>query len=252
MISCLVLDAVGKSNKALNDQGARTRFPQPASPKACSDATLQRNGHHFRVPAGPSEPFDTAEDLLAWMNKNSARYGDIFKTSVMGSDVYVVSNPAYCERILRQNWRNYPRKGLVVRRIALLRGNGLITSNGEFWARQRRMIQPAFSKTSITGLTGLITNVNRELLTKWKRAARRSKAVNVTRDVSFMVLKLTAIAIFGDDYPLVEPHLSVLTQETARDLNFVNMLRPLSDAIAQIAQRRRREATDASERPRLK
>ena len=67
------------------------------------------------------------------MGENFARYGDIYKASVFGSDVYVVSAPEYCERILRRNWQNYPRKGQVVKRIALLLGNGLIASNGEFW-----------------------------------------------------------------------------------------------------------------------
>ena len=131
--------------------------------------------------------------------------GISIRASVFGSDVYVVSAPEYCERILRRNWRNYARKGQVVKRIALLLGNGLISSNGEFWASQRRMIQPAFSKNSIGSLTNIITSVNAELLEKWKRAAKRRETVNVTHDVSFMVLKLMLIATFGDDYAAVAP-----------------------------------------------
>jgi cytochrome P450 len=142
----------------------------------------------LRVPLGPTERYSSAEDLFRWMNENFVRYGEIYKASVFGSDVYVVSAPEYCERILRWNWQNYPRKGQVVKRIALLLGNGLIASNGEFWASQRRMIQPAFSKNSIGALTNIITSVNAELLEKWKLAAKRREMVNVTQDVSFMVL----------------------------------------------------------------
>jgi cytochrome P450 len=183
----------------------------------------------LRVPPGPTEQYSSAEDLFLWMNENFVRYGDIYKASVFGSNVYVVSAPEYCERILRWNWRNYPRKGQIVKRIALLLGNGLIASNGEFWASQRRMIQPTFSKNSIGGLTNIIAGVNAELLEKWKLAAKRRETVNVTHDVSFMVLKLTLIAIFGDDYVTVAPHFNVLAGEPARNFEFAAAFRPLGE-----------------------
>jgi cytochrome P450 len=201
----------------------------------------------LRVPPGPTEPYSSATDLFQWMNENFVRYGDIYKASVFGGDVYVVSNPEYCERILRWNWQNYLRKGQVVSRIALLLGNGLIASNGEFWASQRRMIQPAFSKTSISGLTSLITSVNAELLEQWKLAASRGATVNVTHDVSFMVLKLTLMAIFGDDYGAIAPHFNIVAEETARDLGFAQVFRPLGKVIVEIAARRRRDGTPATD-----
>ena len=112
----------------------------------------------------------------------------------------MVSAPEYCERILRHHWQNYPRKGLVVERIALALGNNLITSNGKHWDVQRRVIQQAFTKTATGGLTNIIASVNVELLEKWKRAAEGGETVNVSKDISFMVLKITLISVFGDDY----------------------------------------------------
>jgi len=181
------------------------------------------------------------------MNENFVRYGDIYKASVFGSDVYVVSAPEYCERILRWNWQNYARRGQVVKRIALLLGNGLIASNGEFWANQRRMIQPAFSRSSIGGLTKVIMSVNAELLDQWRLAAKRRKAVNVTHDVSFMVLKITLMAIFGDDYATVAPYFNVLAEESARNFEFAQTFRPLGKVILQIAAQRRRDSATATD-----
>ncbi len=174
------------------------------------------------------------------MNENFVRYGDIFKASIFGSDVYVVSAPEYCERILRWNWQNYPRKGQVVKRITLLLGNGLIASNGEFWASQRRMMQPAFSKDSIAGLMNIIFSINTELLEKWKLAAKCQRTVNVTHDVSFMVLKLILIAIFGDDYFTVAPHFNILAEESTRNFEFAGTFRPLGKIVLEIAAQRRR------------
>jgi cytochrome P450 len=149
-----------------------------------------------RIPPGPSEKYSSSDDLLQWMAAHFEQYGDIYKASVYGSNVYVISAPKYVEHVLLRNWQNYARKGQVVRRIALLLGNGLIASNGDFWASQRRMIQPAFTRTAISALMHIVKDANAELLAKWKRAALDNTSVNVTRDVSDMVLKVTLTSIF--------------------------------------------------------
>jgi cytochrome P450 len=200
-----------------------------------------------RVPPGPVKEYSSVDDLFLWMNENFARYGDIYKASVFGSDVYVVSRPEFCERILRWNWRNYARSGQVVKRITLLLGKGLIGSNGEFWASQRRMIQPAFTKAAIGALTTMIAGVNAELLEAWKRAAGRGETVNVTVDLSRMVLKVTLLAIFGDDYATVAPQFDILADEPARNLEFAVAFRHLGKRIIEIAERRRRDGTMAAD-----
>jgi len=200
-----------------------------------------------RIPPGPIEEYNPTEDLLLWMTENFTRYGHIYKASILGRDVYVVSDPEYCERILRRNWRNYARSGQVVKRISLLLGRGLIGSNGEFWAKQRRLIQHAFTKSSVSGLTNVIADANAELLEAWIEAARSRKMVNVTTDVSRMVLKVTLVAIFGDDYAVVAPHFGILAEEPQRDLEFAQIFRSLSKVIRDIAARRRGENATAKD-----
>jgi cytochrome P450 len=199
------------------------------------------------LPPGPTEKYETTEDLLAWMGDNFARYGDLYRASVYGAPVYVVSNPDYCERILRRNWRNYARGGQVVKRIALLLGSGLIASNGEFWASQRRMMQPAFSKGAIPGFTGIMTEANADLLARWRVAAFRQEAVHVTHDLRTMVLKITLIAIFGDDYADVAPNFAVLAEQAARNLEFAAAFRPLGQIIRRIIEQRRQQGREAND-----
>ena len=197
--------------------------------------------NRYLVPPGPTEQYSSAEDLFHWMNRNFECYGDIYKASVSGNDVYVISAPEYCEHILRRNWQNYPRKGLVVKRIALALGNNLITSNGELWASQRRMIQPAFTKSAIGRLNDMIAGVNAEFLHEWREAAKRGKTVNVTRDVSFLVLKITLMSIFGDDYETVAPHFKFFADEVTRDFKFAQTLGLLRELVLRIVAQRRRE-----------
>ena len=192
------------------------------------------------LPPGPAEKFGSSDDLLQWLAVHRESYGDIYRASVVGRNVYVVSRPAYVDHVLRGNWENYARRGQVVKRISLLLGNGLIASNGSFWVSQRRMIQPAFTRTAVAGLLDVIKGVNEDLLAHWQRAALAGTAVNVTRDVSTAVLKITLLCIFGDDYDAVAEFCNVLAEDSARNMGFAQAFQPLGEMVVRIAMRRRR------------
>ncbi len=176
------------------------------------------------------------------MNDNFSRYGEIFKSKIYGNATYVVNSPEYCEHILRRNWLNYPRKGLVVQRIALALGNNLITTNGNSWARHRRLMQPAFTKSAIERLCPMIASVNAELLARWMEASERGQEVNVTRDLSRMVLKITLASIFGDDYDTASAEFQFFAEEGSRDLEFAQRLVALRRLILKIVAERRRRS----------
>jgi cytochrome P450 len=208
---------------------------------AISMKTSQAQLAEAIVPPGPTERFHSSGDFFSWLGENIAAYGGLYKAFVHGIPVYVVSAPEYVEHILRTRWTNYLRKGLVVRRISLALGNNLITSNGESWLTHRRMIQAAFTKPAIARFSDRMAAVNAELLEEWTRAAERRKSVNVTRDVSRAVLKITLQSIFGADYETVASEFRVFVDDAARDLRFVEALRPLRERVLQIVSRRREE-----------
>ncbi len=199
-----------------------------------------------RIPPGPAEKYDTSEDLLGWLIDQFDRFGSIYRASVYGTDVYVVSDPEHVDRVLRVNWRNY-KKGQAIKRIGFLLGNGLMVSEGEFWKSQRRMIQPAFHDKAIGALINAITAANMVLLQKWKDAARQRLSVNITRDISHMVLKVVLISIFGEDYEQVAPHFNILSDESARDLRFAQRFTPLGKLVSEVAVQRRKQNRTATD-----
>src|SRR6516225_8317451 len=170
-----------------------------------------------RIPPGPAEKYDTSEDLLRWMSDQFDRFRSIYRASIYGTNAYVVSDPEHVDHVLRINWRNY-KKGQAIKRIGFLLGNGLMVSEGEFWKSQRRMIQPAFHDRAINALISVISAANIALLKKWKDAAHERESVNITSDISNMILRILLISIFGDDYEQVATHFNMLSDESVRDL----------------------------------
>jgi len=173
------------------------------------------------------------------MAEQFRRFGDIYKASIYGTDVYVVTDPRYADHVLRENWQNY-RKGQAIKRIALLLGNGLMVSEGEVWKTQRRMIQPAFHSKVIGAMADVIIKANAALLEKWERTAQEQGHVNITRDISLMVLDVVLISLFGDDYRQVAPHFAILSEESSRNLQFAQEFRSLGQVVVQVANQRRR------------
>jgi len=177
------------------------------------------------------------------MELNLERYGDIYSARVYGSNVYVVNRPQMAEHVLLKNWGNYLRKGQAVKRIAFSLGPGLISLNGERWASQRRMIQPAFTREAVSALFDAICVPNQSLFARWKQAAAAHQNVDVTHDLSLTVLEVTLRAIFGRDYDSVAPEFQIISDET-RSLEFAHVCSELVSVIVAIVRARRERQSD--------
>ena len=197
-----------------------------------------------RTPPGPTEPFHGGLELFEWMGEQFKTFGNIYRASIYGADAYVITDPEYARHVLLRNWQNYAR-GLHVKRIAFLMGKGLIVSEGEFWKRQRRMMQPAFHQRAINALADVMIGANFSLLKKWERAAESNQGVNVTDDVSRMVLEVVLRSLFGADYEELSPQFKLVADVSERDLAFARAFQSLGKIILGIIARRR-EANEVS------
>ncbi|PQB05151.1 cytochrome P450 [Aureitalea marina] len=96
-----------------------------------------------------------------------SEYGDTFSVKI-GKKKYVLlsRDKEVVKHILQKNQKNYKKSKIQTDFLSKYLGNGLLTSQGECWRRQRRLIQPAFHKSKMVQIVKLIDRtVNKEVET---------------------------------------------------------------------------------------
>lgn len=125
------------------------------------------------------------------------RYGDIFTLDLGFVRWVVVSHPRQADHVLRENSHNYRKGGAMWDMIRTLLGNGLVVSEGEFWLRQRRMMQPHFHRKQLAGLTSAMVSATVDSLSRWDRAAALGQPLDMLPAFSAITMRVITRALFG-------------------------------------------------------
>ena len=199
------------------------------------------------LPPGPTEGFDLggSDESLARLRRYFKEYGDLYRVFAPGRGVYnyVINHPDDIKRVLLSNHRNYT-KGEGMDRVKILLGNGIMTSEGDFWRRQRRMMQPSFHRRIIDQFSLLIRDVNDKFAARWADKAARGEAINMSDDASELTLEIVLRSIFGSDLARLEAQFGanpfeVVAKEQYRVLTFAFRFRSLTKLVAELINRRR-------------
>jgi len=200
-------------------------------------------------PPAASEPLDITfeSDALSVLERNFALHGDAFRmfAPVLQRPVWVLSHPDHVRHVLVDSSANFT-KGIGIDRVAILLGNGLMTSEGESWRAQRRLVQPSFHRNIIATWMPHLHAANAALAEKWTTAAGAGTAVNITQDMSEVTLEVVLRALFSDDLSRLTSGrggnpFALLTDDTERNLAFAYKFRQLGALILDEVQRRRRD-----------
>jgi cytochrome P450 len=101
------------------------------------------------------------------------------KRVVLGHPVHVVLKPEWVQHVLLDNAPNYEKPRLVKRILAPTIGRGLLSSDGELWRAQRRIVAASFTPPAIDALVPVFAGVGRAMAETWE-AGTRDMAVEAT------------------------------------------------------------------------
>jgi cytochrome P450 len=120
-------------------------------------------------------------DPLGFLTRCARDYGDVARYRVAHHIVYLLNRPDLIEQMLVVDHVNF-MKGGVLRAGRALLGNGLLTTEGDEWRRQRRLVQPAFHRERVAAYSDVIVEYAQRMLAMWRDGE--------TRDIHHEMIRL--------------------------------------------------------------
>ena len=121
-------------------------------------------------------------------------------------DVWWVHHPDGAARVLSgSSWRAYAKRDQVHDEIVRWLGPGLLTAEGEDWTRQKRLLQPVFTKVAVDGYAALMVDEIETVVGEWD--VTDEPVVDLGDQMQRLTLRVVLKALFGDSADDVVPHV---------------------------------------------
>lgn len=138
--------------------------------------------------------FMASPNPMATLQRWAGEYGDVVYYEFFGLRVYLLIHPRNIEEVLLTRQGGFT-KGMISRFNPELFGNGLLTSDGDFWRRQRQLSNPAFHRESIVRYSRIAIEEADILMSSWRAGQPR----NIHEDMMHVTLRIVSRALFGSD-----------------------------------------------------
>ena len=162
------------------------------------------HGFIGNFPMGSKDPLGT---FAEW----ARTYGDVFHYRFLHRHIYFINHPDLIKDVLVTRAADF-RKGDAVRVNRRIFGNGLLSSEGPSWLKQRRLIQPAFHHTRIESYGSTMVGYTQRMLGSWQPDEKR----DVHQDMMRLALEIVCRALFdieiGSDEDRIAAALNTLMQ----------------------------------------
>ena len=141
-------------------------------------------------------PYVVRDGLDAFIQYRE-RYGDVYTLDVGPARIIALNHPRHVRHVLRDQARSFRKGGVLWDALRGLLGNGLPVSEGEFWKRQRRMLQPQFHRERLATLSALMTRTLEEEMAHWEAAAKSGTPLDLAREMPRLTMSVIVKTMFG-------------------------------------------------------
>ena len=154
-----------------------------------------------RTPPGPDglpivgNLHEFAGDQFRFERRMAREYGDVARWRMGDQWMYQLSHPDHVEHVLVRNNENYVKGEVFQEALGPVTGNGILNSEGEFWRRQRHLVEPAFHPERISAYAEMMVDVTERHTADWRAGQTR----NVHAEMAGLTLEIVGRALFGVD-----------------------------------------------------
>lgn len=187
---------------------------------------LLRRSH---VPAGarlaPARPGNWAGNLVEFRENTVHTFvramqeqGDVARLRLLALTAHAVFHPDHVRHVLQEQHRIYTKATRGMRMLKLFLGEGLLTSEGDFWLRQRRIAQPGFHRERIAHFGQAIGRVGEESAVEALGYAGTGRSIDVAELMNKATFRLVGETLFSADFEAdakrVSEALSFVNEDT--------------------------------------
>ncbi|MEL7330844.1 MAG: cytochrome P450 [Cyanobacteria bacterium J06560_2] len=168
------------------------------------NATAPLNKKQLKTPPGPSgyrllKMSKLQTQPLEFLGGLWQAYGDLVRMSVMpGLTIFISTHPDHAEHILATHSERYAKPDFFLKPMGLVQGQGLFSSEGDFWKKQRRLMQPAFQQKQIMRLHGIVQSCVQSLIAKWE-AKPEGEVFDIADEMTRLTLEIVGKTLFSVD-----------------------------------------------------
>jgi len=138
-------------------------------------------------------------DLLGTMTSLTHEFGDAVRFRFLpGHYAYLFTHPDHVHHILHQYANIYSKDVPAFKMLRKFEGNGLVTSEGDLWRHQRKLMQPAFHRQHIAKLAGVMTDATTRLANRWSQRLD-NQPLDIHREMTRLTLEIAGLTLFGID-----------------------------------------------------
>lgn len=170
-----------------------------------------QNLHSLPSPDAAAAVAAYQEDPLAFFMHCAHEYGEIVPIQLDEDLFCLLSNPAHITEVLKDRLL-FP-KGQDVKLLSGLIGNGLLSSNGSFWQRQRRLAQPIFKQRKISAYGEVMVDYTRRMLADWQPNTN----LDIHEEMMRLTLNIVMKTIFDQDVNEGDAHKVAKAVEETMD-----------------------------------
>ncbi|MFL5318485.1 MAG: cytochrome P450 [Myxococcaceae bacterium] len=158
--------------------------------------------HAAKEPTGPKAESlllghlpEIRRNPLQFILRTGREYPGIAKLRMGTLRAHLISDPEAVKRVLQDHVQNYTKDHLSYTFMRYVLGNGLLTSQGTFWLRQRRLAQPAFHRQRIAGMAKVMTDGATDLVRRWSEDPNEPR--DIVEEMMQLTVQVASNALFG-------------------------------------------------------
>jgi len=137
-------------------------------------------------------------DPIGVFMRAARQFGDVTYFKIGPRRGFLVTNPDDVRHVLQDNARNY-HKSPLYEKLRMFLGNGLLTSEDDFWLRQRRIAQPAFHRQRMAAIAGVMAQLARDAAARWRPLAAAGRPVDIDEEMMRLTRTVVLRALLGAD-----------------------------------------------------